>query len=95
MVPRPLIVPAVLEATKLFMLTALVTVKMTALFTESVPAALAKAREAQVLFPSTVNVKPLPTTISSVVAGMVPPGQGALGVVELQLPEPDVVTVAA
>ncbi len=34
-------------------------------------------------------------TISSVAAGIVPPGHGAFAVVELQLPEPVVVIVAA
>lgn len=48
-----------------------------------------------VRFPSTVRVNPAPIMISSVVAGMVPPGQGALGVVELQSPFPAVVIVAA
>lgn len=43
----------------------------------------------------TVRVNPAPITMSSVVAGITPPGQGAFGVVELQLPEPVVVMVAA
>ena len=52
-----------------------------------------KLTELQVLLPSTVKVKPLPTIISSVASGIVPPGQGAFGVVELQLPLPAVVMV--
>src|SRR3972149_6703390 len=41
------------------------------------------------------TVCPSAITMSSVVAGTVPPGHGALLVVELQFPEPAVVTVAA
>lgn len=52
-------------------------------------------RELQVRVPSTVKVKPFPTTISSVGAGIIPPGQGASGIVELQFPLPVVTMVAA
>jgi hypothetical protein len=58
-------------------------------------APLAISIELHDLGPSTVNVKLAPTMISSPAAGMAPPGQGALGTVELQLPDPVVVTVAA
>ena len=56
--------------------------------------AAVKLTELQVLLPSTVNVNPFPIIISSVERGIVPLGQGALGVVELQLPLPVVVIVA-
>lgn len=50
------------------------------------------------LFPTLaviVTVWPLAMTTSVPAAGTVPPGQGAFAVVEFQLPEPAVVTVAA
>ena len=56
---------------------------------------MAKPIELQVLFPSTVSVKPLPIIMSSPAAGIVPPGHGNPGVVELQLPLPVVVIVKA
>lgn len=69
-------------------------VRMTDPLTEIVDP-LPTRRELQVRLPSTVNVKPVPITISSPTAGIVPPGHGAFGVVELQLPLPVVVIVAA
>ena len=50
-----------------------------------------KLRELQLLFPSTVRVKPLPIMTSALAGGITPPGQGALGTVELQFPLPTVV----
>ena len=95
MAPAPEIEHALLAATELLSVTAVVTVSVYPELTESVPEALLNATELQVLFPSAVKANPLPTIISSPFAGIVPPGQGALGVVELQLPVPVVVTVAA
>jgi len=54
-----------------------------------------KESELQVLFPSTVRTYPLPIIMSSVLVGIVPPGHGAFGVVELQFPDPVVVMIAA
>jgi hypothetical protein len=94
MVPAPLIVQALFAAAELFKVTEVVTVSTTLTFTASVPEVLLKAMELHVLLPSTVNVNPVPIIISSVVKGIVPPGQGALGVVELQFPLPVVVIEA-
>ena len=93
-VPDPLIVHALLAAGSLFNVIAVVTESTIPEFTLIVPEVLLKARELQVRFPSTVNVKPAPTIMSSVVGGIVPPGHGAFGTVELQLPLPVVVIVA-
>ena len=93
-VPDPLIVHARLVLASLLSVIAVVTESTIPEFTLIVPEVLLKARELQVRFPSTVKVKPAPTVMSSPGAGMVPPGQGAFGVVELQLPLPVVVTGA-
>jgi hypothetical protein len=57
--------------------------------------ALLKATELMVAFAVTVIESPARMMTSSVVAGTVPPGQGAFTVVEFQLPLPAVVVVAA
>jgi hypothetical protein len=93
-VPAPLIVQALFAVAELFKVTEVVTVSTTLTFTASVPEVLLKAMELHVLLPSTVNVNPVPIIISSVVKGIVPPGQGASGVVELQFPLPVVVIEA-
>ena len=50
---------------------------------------------AMVAAAETVTLLPLAMITTSVVAGTVPPGQGAFGVIEFQLPLPAVVIVAA
>jgi hypothetical protein len=93
-VPKPLIVHALFAEVELFKVIEVVTVRTTLAFTASVPEVLLKEMELQVLLPSTVKVNPAPIIMSSLVEGIVPPGHGALGVVELQFPLPVVVTVA-
>jgi hypothetical protein len=93
-VPKPEIVPVVLAAARLGNESAFVTVRTIAVFTVRVEP-LPTVIELQVLAPSTVKVNPAPITMSSVAAGMTPPGHGAFTTVELQLPDPVVVIVAA
>ena len=92
--PAPLKVPVALAAARFGNVMEVVTVNVTVVLTVSVEP-LPTVIELQVLLPSTVSVNPAPMTMSSVLAGIVPPGHGALGVVELQFPLPVVVTVAA
>lgn len=89
-----------IEADVLGAYTPPVTVRITPVFTttEAVDveeALVPNSRVAQVRLPSTVSTSCGPITMSSVAAGITPPGQGAFGTVELQLPLPPVVMVAA
>ena len=56
---------------------------------------LLNATELMVALAVTVIESPARMMTSSVIAGTVPPGQGAFAVMEFQLPLPAVVTVAA
>jgi hypothetical protein len=92
--PAPAIVPVTLALVTSGNVIAAVTVNRIPELTLTVDP-LPIVIELHVLLPSTVRVNPAPMTISSVAAGIVPPGHGAPATVELQLPVPVVVIVAA
>jgi hypothetical protein len=97
-VPAPCIVAAVLAAAALRRVIPAVTVRVTPELTVKVAAvALVLLKLIELIVASSVTVTESPgrITISSVGDGTVPPGQGALTVVEFQLPLPAVVMVAA
>jgi hypothetical protein len=97
-VPAPAIVAAVFAPAAFRRVMPVVTVRVTPVLTVKVAVLvllLLKAIELIVAFAVTVTESPARITTSSVESGTVPPGQGALLVVEFQFPLPAVVMVAA
>src|SRR6478736_692541 len=82
-VPLPVIVPVVFNVAELGKVVDVVTVKVNVVLTEIVDP-FPMVRALQVRLPSTVKVNPSPIITLSVAVGIVPPGQGAFGTVELQ-----------
>lgn len=97
-VPEPAIVADVATVALFCRVIPVDTVNKTLAFTvivAGVELELLNATELIVAFAVTVIASPARMITSSVLCGTVPPGQGALAVVEFQLPLPAVVTVAA
>jgi hypothetical protein len=96
--PDPVIVATGLTEVLLWRVIPAVTVRVTPELTvnvRAVAAVLEKVIELIVASAVTVMLSPGRMITSSVEAGTIPLGQGAFGVVEFQLPLPDVVIFAA